>query len=55
MAMVLAMLPLVLAAGRLAAPVVREAPEHVPPHGGAPPPAVPWRRLPPPAAPPLLA
>ena len=55
MAMVLAMLPLVLAAGRLAAPVVREAPEHVPPHGGAPPPAVSWRRLPPPAAPPLLA
>jgi hypothetical protein len=55
MAMVLAMLPLVLATARLVVPVVREAPEHVPPHGGAPPPAVPWRRLPPPAAPPFLA
>lgn len=55
MAMVLAMLPLVLATARLVVPVVREAPERVPPHGGAPPPAVPWRRLPPPAAPPFPA
>ncbi|MFM9921976.1 hypothetical protein VLK31_03195 [Variovorax sp. H27-G14] len=52
MAMVLAMLPLVLALARLKVPIVRSVPEHVPPHGGAPPPAAPWRRLPPTAAPP---
>jgi len=54
MAMVLAMLPLALAAARLAVPIAREAPEHVPPHGGAPPPAQPWRRLPPTVAPPSV-
>ncbi|MBN8754493.1 MULTISPECIES: hypothetical protein [Variovorax] len=52
MAIVLAMLPLAIAVARLSAPIVREAPEHVPPHGGAPPPAQPWLRLPPSAAPP---
>lgn len=52
MAMVLALLPLAVAVSRLAVPIVREAPEHVPPHGGAPPPAQPWRRLPPTVAPP---
>ena len=52
MAMVLAMLPLAVSMARLATPIVREAPEHVPPHGGAPPCAQPWRRLPPTAAPP---
>lgn len=52
MAMVLALLPLSVAIARLAVPIVRAAPEHVPPHGGAPPPARPWRRLPPTAAPP---
>jgi len=52
MALVLAMLPLVLAMARLVAPIVRKAIEYVPPHGGAPPPAQPWRRLPPTAAPP---
>lgn len=52
MAMVLAMLPLAVAVARLATPIVREAPERVPPHGGAPPLAEPWRRLPPTAAPP---
>lgn len=57
LALVLAMLPLVLSMGRLAVPIVREALERVPPHGGAPPAAsptaAPWRRLPPAAAPPL--
>ncbi|MFH0134361.1 hypothetical protein [Variovorax sp. EL159] len=52
MAMVLAMLPLALVMTRLVTPVEREAPEHVPPHGGAPPLPRPWRRLPPTAAPP---
>lgn len=55
LAMVLAMLPLVLAVARLAVPIVRAAPERVPPQGGAPPPAAPWRRLPPTAAPPFPA
>ena len=53
LAMVLALLPLVLAVARLHEPAVRRPPEPVPPHGGAPPPAEPWRRLPPAAAPPL--
>ena len=44
--------PLALVVARLAVPIVREAPEHVPPHGGAPPPSQPWRRLPPTVAPP---
>jgi hypothetical protein len=53
MAMVFALLPLTLAAARLATPVERDAPERVPPAGGAPPPPTrPWRRLPPTAAPP---
>ena len=52
MALVLAMLPLVLAMARLIVPIVRQVPEHVPPHGGAPPTAAPWRRLPPTTAPP---
>jgi hypothetical protein len=55
LAMVLAMLPLVLAVARLAVPIVREAPERVPFLGGAPPPSAPWRRLPPTAAPPSAA
>jgi hypothetical protein len=55
MAMVLAMLPLVLAVARLVVPIVRAAPEPVPTHGGAPPPSAPWRRLPPTAAPPSAA
>lgn len=55
MAMVLAMLPLVLTLARLTVPIARQTPERVPTHGGAPPPAVPWRRLPPTTAPPLLA
>jgi hypothetical protein len=50
--MVLALLPLAVAAARLVMPIVREAPEHVPPHGGAPPLSQPWRLLPPTAAPP---
>ncbi|MET3380382.1 hypothetical protein [Variovorax paradoxus] len=52
MAMVLALLPLAVAVARLVVPIVREAPEHVPPHGGAPPLSQPWRLLPPTAAPP---
>lgn len=52
LAMVFALLPLSVVLLRLAAPVAREAPEHVPPHGGAPPPTEPWRRLPPTTAPP---
>jgi hypothetical protein len=52
LAMVFALLPLSVVLVRLAAPVAREVPERVPPHGGAPPPAEPWRRLPPTTAPP---
>lgn len=59
MALVLAMLPLAIALARLSAPIVREAPERVPPLGGAPPPGpcptAPWQRLPPTAAPPFFA
>ncbi|MGJ7568857.1 hypothetical protein ACSFBM_33745 [Variovorax sp. GB1R11] len=53
MAAVLAVLPLVLAMMRLVVPIVRTFPDRVPTQGGAPPPAMPWRRLPPTTAPPF--
>jgi len=52
LAMVLALLPLAVVLVRLTVPVERTAPERVPHHSGAPPPAEPWRRLPPTTAPP---
>jgi hypothetical protein len=55
LALVLAMLPLVLAVARLIVPIVRATPEQVPTQGGAPPPSIPWRRLPPTTAPPFAA
>ena len=52
LAMVFALLPLAVVLVRLTASVERAAPERVPHHSGAPPPADPWRRLPPTTAPP---
>lgn len=52
LAMVLALLPLAVVLFRPSAPAVRDIPERVPHHSGAPPPTEPWRRLPPTAAPP---
>ncbi|WP_413765374.1 hypothetical protein ACEN9J_33080 [Variovorax sp. Varisp41] len=53
LALVLALLPLALIPIRPIRPASRLGPAQVPPRGGAPPPALPWKRRPPAAAPPL--
>lgn len=53
MALVFLLLPLAVASPRRPRPPARVRPRRVPPAGGAPPPAVPWRTQPPTLAPPL--